>query len=128
MGETFVVNGRCRGNASASLAILDLIRRDNTIISLNRNRRLMSRWALERDAFRRYLPRPNLPGVINADMDEYVGNQNGQQFEADENLDRFRECLPCPNLPGMNIEEYAQGINRNQISRTGEPGQTQRIF
>jgi hypothetical protein len=29
--------------------------------------------------------------VINADMDEYVGNHNGQQFGAEEDLDRFRE-------------------------------------
>jgi hypothetical protein len=55
IGETFVVNGRCRGNANASLAFLDLIRRDNTIISLKINRRLMSRWALQRDAFRRVM-------------------------------------------------------------------------
>jgi hypothetical protein len=38
MDET--VKGRWRGNANASLAYLEFIGRDNTIISLKRNRRL----------------------------------------------------------------------------------------
>jgi hypothetical protein len=52
-----------------------------------------------------YLPRPNLPGVINADMEEYVGNHNGQQFGAEEDLDRFRK-VKVSFIPNMILIIY----------------------
>ncbi|XP_060608668.1 uncharacterized protein LOC132760659 [Ruditapes philippinarum] len=130
MGEN--VNGRCRRNSNVSLAYLELKFRDNTIISLNRNRRLIITLRCQTgnlDVLRQYLPCPNLPGV-NEYIEEYVGNYRGQLFRV-EDPDVFRGCLPCPNLPGINeydIEEYARGNNRNQIIQAGASGQTQILF